>query len=166
MGAPPPAVRLAHGTADDVESCVDLWIAAVEARDGHPAVAGTRDRCLAKFERQHVAFIVARDGEAVAGFGLLTVPASGAVTDPPHAAYLALLAVAADAQGRGIGTAVLDALIADAAAAGHAELVLHVLTGNTAAVHLYTSRGWVPHGDPHEHPLSGEASQTYVLRQR
>ncbi|GAA1441408.1 GNAT family N-acetyltransferase [Leifsonia poae] len=163
----PEGAQLVDGTADDVGACVAVWLSAVEARDGHPAVAGTTERCLAKFERPRVAFVVARTaGSELAGFGLVTAPGGGAATDPPGAAYLALLAVAPAAARHGIGGAILDALVAGSAAAGHDELVLHVLTDNTAAVGLYTSRGWRAYGDGHAHPLTGAASQTYVLSQR
>ena len=152
------------GTPGDVELCVALWSAAVEARDGHPAVAGTEERCRTKFGRPHVVFAVARHGTALTGFGLVTAPGSGAVDDPPDAAYLAMLAVAPSAQGTGLGLRLLDALTAGAVAAGHDSLVLHVLKGNRAAVRLYESRGWGAHGEAHEHPLTGEAAQTYLLK--
>lgn len=154
---------IAAGSADDHAACIRLWLDALAARDGHPAVDGTAERCAGKFANDTVSFRVARDGGALAGFVLATVPGTGAPTDPPDAAYLALLAVGPSHQGAGLGARLLDAATRDARDAGHTALVLHVLTSNAAAVRLYTSRGWVARGAAHAHPLSGETSQTYTL---
>lgn len=157
---------IAAGDAADREACIRLWLDAVAERDGQPAPAGTAERCAVKFASAPVSFLVAREGEGQdtpAGFVLVTEPGSGAATDPPGAAYLAMLAVAPALQGAGLGAQLLDAATRDARAAGHSELVLHVLTSNTAAVRLYVSRGWAARGPGHAHPLSGELSQTYTV---
>lgn len=162
------------GTPADREACIRLWLDAMAARDGRPAPRGTVERCAAKFAHPVVSFPVARDmadqrgaaadaGELLAGFALVTGPGTGAQTDPPDAAYLAMLAVAPSHQGAGLGSLLLDQATRDARTAGHRALVLHVLASNTAAVRLYTSRGWVAHGPAHAHPLTGDRSQTYTL---
>jgi ribosomal protein S18 acetylase RimI-like enzyme len=160
------AVPLRAGTAADVDPCVSLWVAAVAARDGRPAPAGTAERARAKFARAHVAFAVASDnpGVGVVGFALVTVPGSAAAEDPPGAAYLAMLAVSSDRQNAGLGAALLDRVTAQAGAADHPELVLHVLASNTKAVRLYQSRGWHSLGAPSPHALTGQPSRTYVQR--
>lgn len=167
------------GAAADIDECVALWVTAVAAREGGTAPEGTAERCLAKFSPRPVSFAVARadDGGAgsdgrdggesdnpIRGFGLVTPPGNGRPTDPPDAAYLGLLAVAPDAQGRGIGARLLDHLVADAREGDQAALVLHVLASNTAAVRLYESRGWRSIGAPFAHPLTGGPTQTYELR--
>lgn len=53
---------------------------------------------------------------------------------------LANLAVAPSHRRQGIGTALLDATLADAAARGVSELYLEVRESNVAARHLYASR--------------------------
>lgn len=160
------------GAAADVESCVALWVAAVAAREGGTAPEGTAERCRAKFAHHPVSFAVARPDEGderlggfgLDGFGLVTAPGNGRSTDPPDAAYLGLLGVAPDAQGRGIGGRLLDHLVSDARDDGQAALVLHVLASNTPAVRLYESRGWRALGEPFAHPLTGAATLTYELR--
>ncbi|GAB3575852.1 hypothetical protein GCM10027406_08010 [Leifsonia lichenia] len=159
---------IAAGRAADRDACIRLWLDAVAERDGRPAPTGTAERCAAKFARATVSFLVARDGARdddgdVTGFALVTEPGSGAATDPPDAAYLAMLAVAPGAQGAGLGAQLLDAATGDARAAGHTALVLHVLASNAAAVRLYASRGWAQRGPGHAHPLSGELSQTVTV---
>jgi ribosomal protein S18 acetylase RimI-like enzyme len=156
------AVTIGPGRSADVDACVALWIAAVEARDEHPAATGTVERCRAKFSKAATSFAVARSDDGIAGFGLVTAPGTGAAGDPADAAYLALLAVSPGAQGRGLGSRLLDVLTAESRAAGHPSLVLHVLAHNRSAVALYESRGWRAQGEPFAHPLSGELSQTYV----
>jgi ribosomal protein S18 acetylase RimI-like enzyme len=157
------SLAIGPGRPADVDACVALWVAAVGARDEHPAPIGTIERCRAKFSRAAVSFVIARSRDGIVGFGLVTAPGTAAVDDPGDAAYLALLAVSPRAQGRGLGSRLLDVLTAETRAAGHPELVLHVLAHNRSAVALYESRGWRAHGEPFAHPLSGELSQTYVL---
>jgi ribosomal protein S18 acetylase RimI-like enzyme len=49
-------------------------------------------------------------------------------------------------RGAGVGRALVDAVIAQARAAGKRRVVLHVVTGNDAAVGLYQRAGFVPTG--------------------
>jgi ribosomal-protein-alanine N-acetyltransferase len=55
---------------------------------------------------------------------------------------LANLAVAPDVRGKGIGRILLDATISDAEARGTTQLYLEVRESNTAARHLYSTRGF------------------------
>jgi ribosomal-protein-alanine N-acetyltransferase len=74
-------------------------------------------------------YLVAQDGGAIAGYaGLL---AAGTQAD------VLTLAVAADRWGRGIGAALLDALLAEAARRGCAEVFLEVRIDNVRAQELY-----------------------------
>jgi [ribosomal protein S18]-alanine N-acetyltransferase len=52
------------------------------------------------------------------------------------------LAVAASAQGRGLGARLLDALLAEAAARGATSCLLEVRADNAAAIALYRRRGF------------------------
>ena len=107
---------------------------------------------------------MARDaGGTPTGFGLTLSPGtSGYADDPPDAAYVALLAVAPQAQGRGIGGALLDAMTTELADAGVNSAVLHVLETNAAARYLYDSRGWTVSGSPFPHAQSGLSVLTYT----
>jgi [ribosomal protein S18]-alanine N-acetyltransferase len=79
-------------------------------------------------------------------FHLTRDEANGSVTGYVIAWYvmdegeLANLAVAPDYRRRGIGTALLDAMLADALSRGVDKLYLEVRESNLAARHLYASR--------------------------
>ena len=78
----------------------------------------------------------ARDGGVIVGYGGI------AIGPPPRPdAEIHNLAVAPDHQGRGIGRALLRALLA-AADAVHARVFLEVRTDNAAALGLYASEGF------------------------
>jgi ribosomal-protein-alanine N-acetyltransferase len=77
---------------------------------------------------------VALDGDEVVGYaGLATVGESADVQT---------VAVRADAQGRGIGALLLDALLAEAARRGCTEILLEVRADNAPAIALYRARGF------------------------
>lgn len=71
--------------------------------------------------------------------------------DRPEELYLALIEVAPTYQGRGIGSAIIADLQAQAAA-GHKPLALHVLKANVAAQRLYERLGFAVVG-AEEHKL-------------
>lgn len=161
-----PDMQLAAGGPNDVDACVGLWLTAIAARDGiEPADVPETvlARARNKLESAAPSWVLARDaGGAPVGFGLTLSPGSGYADDPPGAAYVALLAVAPQAQGRGVGGAVLDAMTTELSAAGMKSAVLHVLETNTAARRLYDSRGWTVSGSPFPHALSGLSVLRYT----
>jgi ribosomal protein S18 acetylase RimI-like enzyme len=59
-----------------------------------------------------------------------------------HKATVVAMYVAPQASGRGVGRALMQALLAHARAEGIASLVLTVTEGNAAAQHLYTALGF------------------------
>jgi ribosomal-protein-alanine N-acetyltransferase len=83
-----------------------------------------------------VYFAVARDGESDRLTGYVI---GWYVMDEGE---LANLAVAPDARGRGIGRALLDAMLADAASRGVNRIFLEVRESNAAARRLYASRNF------------------------
>jgi ribosomal protein S18 acetylase RimI-like enzyme len=148
------------GDDADRESCIELWVAASAARDG-AAVAGVAERARAKFGSTAL-WLVAEGHDGIDGFALVTMPRSGMPTDPAEAAVLGMLATAPSAQGRGVGRSLLDAAQRGAAELGYAQLVLHVLVDNVAAVRLYEKAGWRPLGGLHEHSLLHRPFQSYT----
>ncbi len=79
-------------------------------------------------------YLVADDGGVITGYAGLLVAASQA--------DVLTLAVAADRWGQGTGSALLDALLAEAARRGCAEVFLEVRTDNSRAQDLYRRYGF------------------------
>ncbi|WP_411700875.1 GNAT family N-acetyltransferase [Conyzicola sp.] len=150
-------MTIRSGHPDDISACVDLWLSALEARDGFTPPPQSRERAKAKFERPVVRFAVVESrADDIDGFAL-TVRAPGEV------ALLELIAVAPEATGRGAGGALLDDAIAFAAASGARVAELWVRRGNDRALTLYTSRGFGATGGLEAHPLLGEPMLQYRL---
>ena len=92
--------------------------------------------------------LVAVDGQAGAGAvlgGVTYVPDPSspfAEFDDPEAAGIRMLAVATDAQGRGVGEALTRACIDRAVAAGRAQMILHSTDWMTTAHRIYERLGF------------------------
>lgn len=76
---------------------------------------------------------------------------------------LRMLAVAPEWQGRGIGRALLQAVIARARVAGYAALVLSSAPWMTHAHHLYARLGFLRTPERDWHPRADVALATYLL---
>ena len=177
------SVVVRAATADEDPACVDVWTAAVAARDDVPEDSAVRVRAEAKFQVPRVACLVASASAApvpvpvpvpvssvsrepsapIDGFVLVTAPGTGRPTDPEDAAYLSLLAVRPDLQARGVGRALLVAAVKAAGAAGHPAVVLHALDDNLPALRLYEAAGFRPTGVTFPHALTGRRTATYVV---
>jgi len=101
--------------------------------------------------RQLATFVATGDG---GDLGLVR----GALHDRlPDAGYLISLWVAPDARGRGVGSALVDAVVRWAEAKGLSRLFLDVGEKNEAAIAFYSRKGFVPTGEagtlppPREH---------------
>jgi ribosomal protein S18 acetylase RimI-like enzyme len=159
------AVRVAPAGAATDDACIDLWAAAVAARDGGPETPAVRARAAGKFAAERVALVVAPgdDDLGVGGFALVTAPGTGGGAGPTDAAYLSLLAVDPAAQGSGLGRSLLLAAVDAARDAGYEHCMLHALEDNAPAVRLYRSAGFRPVGEPFPHALSGRPTRTFVV---
>jgi len=154
-------IEYRDGATADLEECLALWVDACFSRDG-AAVVGVAERARPKFDDSEC-WIVAEDTSAeIIGFGLATKPGSGLMGDPPDAPVIGLLAVAPDAQGRGLGANLLRALTTELALRGYVQSVLHVLADHHTAVHLYEKMGWGQLGEPFQHSLLRRPTQAYV----
>lgn len=92
-------------------------------------------------------------GEAgTAGFGQVLWHDAG------RRAHLARVIVRPDARGRGLGSALVEALLGRAAAAGARVATLNVYAANAAAVRLYETAGFRPVARP-----SGATTPTGTL---
>lgn len=67
-------------------------------------------------------------------------------TDNDTSAYLISLWVASQARGRGVGEALIDAVVDWARSEGYAQLVLEAGIENRPAVALYKRKGFKPTG--------------------
>lgn len=85
-------------------------------------------------QRPRREYVVAGTGGAVSGYAGLDL--GGEVAD------VMTVAVAPEAQGAGLGRALLQDLVARAEAAGAAYLMLEVRADNAAALHLYERAGF------------------------
>lgn len=150
------------GTAPDRAACVSIWVEACASRDGI-AVAGVADRARPKFDREECWMVAEVPLRGVVGFVLATRPGSGLPGDPVDAPVIGLLAVAPGAQGRGVASALMDAVAAELAQKGHKRSVLHALLDNLPAVRLYASKGWRPVGEVYQHTLLKRPMRTFVL---
>ena len=79
-------------------------------------------------------YVVVMDGDRIVGYAGLYVlaPQSDVQT----------IAVRADSQGKGVGAALLTALLDEAARLGASEILLEVRSDNYAAVSMYTRHGF------------------------
>lgn len=109
--------------------------------------------------------LVAVDDEGRLLGGITYVPGPGPLAwfDGPDEAGMRMLAVAPDAQGRGVGASLVAACVARATASGKARLLLHTTPTMAAAQRLYERAGFRP--DPrHARVLdSGLVLLAYVL---
>ena len=91
-------------------------------------------------------YLVAVIGQQIVGYGgLLAVP----VGRPGGQADVLTLAVATGHWGKGIGSALLEALLAEASRRGCTEVFLEVRTDNTRAQRLYRRYGFTEIGIRH-----------------
>jgi ribosomal-protein-alanine N-acetyltransferase len=99
-------------------------------------------------------YVVAEDERGITGYaGLRAVGPDADVQT---------LAVAARAQGRGVGGGLLDALLAQARERDCTQVFLEVRADNAAALALYTARGFVVTGVRHEY--YGPAQDAALMR--
>jgi ribosomal protein S18 acetylase RimI-like enzyme len=87
--------------------------------------------------------LVARDGGAAVGYAYVHIRPGDDDTWPvgAHMAELVSLAVAPDQRGRGIGTALMDAVDAELERRGIHDLEVAVMAGNDRAIAFYERRG-------------------------
>ena len=91
---------------------------------------------LGQVDTRH--YLVARDGDALVGYAGLC--------DYPDEAWVQTMAVAPQAQGRGLGTRLLVALLEEAARRGARVVSLEVRADNAPAQALYARHGFTRTG--------------------
>lgn len=102
-----------------------------------------RDGYRALLEGGDAFVLLARAGNGPAGYAVVKIRPGDDDTWPvgAHLAELISLAVAPDARGRGLGTALMDAVDAELEARGVRDLEVAVMAGNDRARRFYERRG-------------------------
>jgi ribosomal-protein-alanine N-acetyltransferase len=80
-------------------------------------------------------YLAAVDGDDLVGY-------AGLAVNPPHEAWVQNIAVRRDAQRRGIGRTLLEALLAEAARRRVSKVLLEVAVDNAPAQKLYAEYGF------------------------
>jgi len=138
-----PAVRIREARAEEFDRIGELRVAAYRA-DGFLSETSTYADTLRVLGMDGTGEILAAvDGERVLGtVTLVTWPHGGEVLRNPGEGEIRALAVASAARGRGIGRALLAAIMQRAVAREVRELLLLTQPEMRTAQHLYTEAGF------------------------
>jgi ribosomal-protein-alanine N-acetyltransferase len=121
-------------TVADADRCGELESILFPGDDPWPAVAFIRE-----LDSEHNHYVAARDGRDLVGYGGISRLGRKA----PYEYEIHTIGVDPDYQGRGIGRAMLDRLLA---IAGDDTVFLEVRTDNAPAIGLYESVGFMKMG--------------------
>lgn len=157
MTGNPNSISIRDGvTPDDIELCADIWVRAIEFRDGTVDAQEMAQRVRSAFDNPIVRFAVATAPRS--GFALVDAGRSD-----PAEALLHYLAVDPDGVGSGVGTALLDDAVEQARLRGFERVTLEVRTTNARALALYTRKGFAPFGEEIPHAVTGLPMRSYRL---
>jgi ribosomal protein S18 acetylase RimI-like enzyme len=165
-------VRVRPGHAADADAAAAVFLACWHRSYAHVLPARVRaryDEASARAMWRRI--FAAADGVLVAdvaGRGVCGVtrygpdpdqgldPAQGPDADQPAVGHIFSLYVHPDAQGLGLGRALLEAATERLRAAGHREATLWVFAANTGARGFYERLGWRPDGGTRVEEAYGE----------
>lgn len=119
-----------------MDACVEL-LENVHAADGYPMRWPADPARWLSPERMRTAWVAEEGGGAGAVGHVVVVDDE----EPAETAELSRLFVSPAMRGRGVGSLLIDAVVADATERGR-RLWLHVIEGRGAAARLYESYGW------------------------
>ncbi|SOB80610.1 ribosomal-protein-alanine N-acetyltransferase [Sphingomonas guangdongensis] len=142
---------LRPGGTHDLPAVAALMADAFDPRFGE---AWTSAQCMGMLALPGVALMLADQDGLLAGFALSRV-----VVDDGE---LLLLAVRPQVRGRGIGTALLRAVIADARERGAGRVHLEMRSGNSAAA-LYRAHGFTQVGARRDYYRGGQGERFDAL---
>jgi ribosomal protein S18 acetylase RimI-like enzyme len=155
------ALSIVRGSVADLDTLEPLWVGvhhvhAASMPELAPYVSDAetwaehRPHYVELFEKPDTRLFLARLDEAVVGYALIHV-------EPVRETWVAdtwrtgecvgeleSIAVAPEHRGKGIGTALMDAVDAEFQALGIADVVIGALPGNIDAIRLYERRGFRP----------------------
>jgi ribosomal protein S18 acetylase RimI-like enzyme len=160
-----PGVIVRDARPDELASIGDLRVAAYQADGFLPAASGYTPILHALGADGEGEVLAAVDGGRIVGtIMLLAWPDGGNVTRGPGEAEVRALAVAPHARGRGIGAALVAAVIERAAERGIRQLLLLTLPEMRAAHRLYTGAGFGRLPGRDWSPGPGETLLAYGLK--
>jgi len=156
-------VTIRHATAEDEPRLVEI-----DALTWSPRVnPGPRPEEPVFFRPQLTpedTLVAVVDGR-VAGYAIVAPPTPFPAS--AHVQMLRGLAVDPDCQGRGVGRALVDAAVAEAAARGAVKIWLRVLATNDVALRLYAAAGFETEGVLRdEFLLDGRTVDDHLLARR
>jgi ribosomal protein S18 acetylase RimI-like enzyme len=102
-------------------------------------------------------------GRLLGGITYISGPGPLAWFDRPDQAGMRMLAVAPEAQGRGVGAALVAACVNRARATGRSQVLLHTTASMTAAHRLYQRAGFVRDPDRDRVLEGGLVLLAYIL---
>ena len=138
-----PAVRIREARAEEFDRIGELRVAAYRADGFLPEMSAYADTLRVLGMDGTGEILAAVDGEHLLGTVMLvTWPHGGEVLRNPGEGEIRALAVASAARGRGIGRALLAAIMQRAAAREVRELLLLTQPEMRTAQHLYTEAGF------------------------
>jgi ribosomal protein S18 acetylase RimI-like enzyme len=142
-------VVIRRAAPPDVTSAVAVWRAANTARrGGTPAPAEHEARVVGYVAQPDAFLIVADDRGDVVGMalGMQGLADDGAGPPLPGLCHVAMVFVAPDRWGEGIGGRLVDALLSGARSRGYDRVQLWTQLDNPRAQHLYERHGFRPTG--------------------
>jgi ribosomal protein S18 acetylase RimI-like enzyme len=137
-------VTVRIGGPDDIDGAVDVYVRGGTARRGTRMPDERISEVRATLSRQETWFFVADDKGVAIGMAA-AMPSRedfGAGPVVPGQCYLDLIFVVPERWGEGVGSLLLDTVIADARLRGFAQLNLLTHDDNERAQRLYASRGF------------------------
>lgn len=142
-----PVARL--GDLSDVEPAIAVWLAAHDARHGARSISAEDESRVRDRARQPDTFlIVADDDGAIVGMSLAMQGRAddGAGPPVPDLCFIAMVYVAPDPWGEGLGRAVVEAVLAEGRSRGYGRAQLWTADDNLRARRLYGGCGFRPTG--------------------
>ena len=158
-----PGVVVREARPDELDAIGDLRVAAYRADGFLSATSGYAATLRALGADGQGEVLAAVDGGQLVGTVMLQAWPAGQMAPGPGEAEVRALAVAPDARGRGVGAALVTAVVERAAGRGIRQLVLLTLPQMRAAHHLYTQAGFRRLPDRDWSPRPGEALLAYGL---
>jgi ribosomal protein S18 acetylase RimI-like enzyme len=148
---------------DELDGIGDLRVAAYRADGFLPATSGYAATLRSLGADDQAEVLAAVDGGQVVGTVTLQGWPAGQMARGPGEAEVRALAVAPGARGRGVGAALVAAVIERAAGQGIRQLVLLTLPDMRAAHRLYSQAGFSRLPDRDWSPRPGEVLLAYGL---